>query len=355
MIDVLVVDDGVVTRRMLSEVLAADPELRVTAAADGRIALQKIKQAVPDVITLDLEMPGLNGIETLKAIRLAHPALPVIMYSAYTEEGAAQTLEALVSGASDYVTKPSNPRSVTDARACIRDQLIPKIKALCGGEALVEARVLAPARSEMPRAGPDAVVIGVSTGGPTALAVVLRELPRDLAVPVLIVQHMPPMFTTLLAERLNRRASLPVLEAVDGGVVQPGTIYLAPGDQHLAVERRAGHVVMLLTKGPPENSCRPAADVLFRTASEVYQDRLLAVVMTGMGQDGMRGCREIRARGGQVLVQDQSSSVVWGMPGLVAEAGLADQVVPLDGIGGEIARRCSVGPSHAATGEARRS
>ena len=345
-IDVLVVDDAVVVRRMLSDVLASDPGLRVVAtAADGRIALMKIEQMTPDVVTLDIAMPEPDGIETLKAIRRTHPSLPVIMFSALTERGAAQTLEALVCGASDYVTKPSHAASVTEVRQRIREQLIPKIKALCVNAAPT-ARVLRRAESSQDAlvsvdyGPPEAVVIGVSTGGPNALASLVPALPRDLPAPVLIVQHMPPMFTQLLADRLNARAAVEVVEARDGQVLQPGTVYLAPGDHHLTVERRGGHVVTVLTQGPAENSCRPAADVLFRSASAVFGNRLLAVVLTGMGRDGLRGCEEVRRRRGHVIVQDQASSVVWGMPGFVAEAGLADEALPLTEIAREITRRC---------------
>ena len=346
-IDVLVVDDAVVVRRMLSDVLASDPGLRVVAtAADGRIALQRIQQSPPDVVTLDIEMPELNGIETLKAIRRTHPMLPVIMFSAMTERGAAQTLEALACGASDYVTKPSSASSPLEVRQRIREQLIPKIKALYREPAAGfrdRPREAAPAlRSLLDHRAAEAVVIGVSTGGPNALAALLPSLPADLQAPILIVQHMPPMFTRLLADRLNGRSPLSVVEAQHGQLLTPGTVHIAPGDYHLGVERRGSSVITVLTQGPPENSCRPAADVLFRSASAVFEDRLLAVVLTGMGQDGLRGCEEVRRRGGHVLAQDQRSSVVWGMPGFVADAGLADAVLPLSEMPGEIVRRCTL-------------
>jgi two-component system chemotaxis response regulator CheB len=184
------------------------------------------------------------------------------------------------------------------------------------------------------------VVIGVSTGGPEALAALLPALPRDLPVPVLIVQHMPPMFTKLLADRLNGQSALTVLEATDGQLLEAGTAYIAPGNHHLRVDCRGGLPCATLTQEPPENSCRPAADVLFRSATEVFGDRLLAIVLTGMGQDGLRGCEDIRRRGGRILVQDQASSVVWGMPGFVAGKGLADEVLPLASIAAEIVRLC---------------
>lgn len=345
-IDVLIVDDAVVVRRILNDVLTSDPALRVIGTApNGRIALQKLQQVRPDVITLDFEMPDLSGLETLKAIRETHPKLPVIMFSSVTERGAAQTVEALACGASDYVTKPAHTSNVAEAQQRVREQLIPKIKALCGrrpssgGPAM---RPVAQTRRDNSPGGrtPEAVVIGVSTGGPNALAEVLPALPKDLDVPVLIVQHMPPMFTRMLAERLNLQCGLAVVEARADMEVKPGTVYIAPGDFHLTIERRGTSVATVLNQDPPENSCRPAVDVLFRSASAVFGDRLLAVVLTGMGQDGLRGAEEVRRGGGRVITQDQATSVVWGMPGFVTEAGLSDAVLPLPKIADEITRRC---------------
>jgi two-component system chemotaxis response regulator CheB len=325
-------------------------------------------------------MPEMDGLQTLVALRKTHPRLPVIMFSTLTERGAAVTLDALMRGANDYVTKPSNVGSVQEAMERVRSQLVPKIRALCGldrpGVPARPSRAALPARpSAGPSAGPtgpsspssgrlarpaapsparpgapaarplhdgppnrvDAVVIGVSTGGPNALAEVLPTLPGSLRVPVLVVQHMPPVFTGLLAERLNTHAALHVGEAKGNETVAAGDVWLAPGDFHLEVERRANRLGLRLHQGPPENSCRPAADVLFRSAVKVWGGNVLAVVLTGMGQDGLRGCEEIRAAGGRVFAQDEPSSVVWGMPGAVVRAGLANKVLPLQRIGPEIA------------------
>ncbi len=355
-IDVLVVDDAVVVRRIVSDALSADTAIRVIGtAANGRIALQKLEQLRPDVVTLDFEMPEMDGVETLKAIRKTHPTLPVIMFSTVTVRGGAQTLEALAAGATDYITKPANVGSVTEAQRRIQEQLIPKIKALCRRSgAAVTPREVVPVRpvqavrsvqtvpASLIQRRPDAVAIGVSTGGPNALAELLPALPRDLAVPILIVQHMPPMFTRMLAERLDQQSAIHVVEAQAGMRLQPGTAYVAPGDYHLIVKREGDHVVTALTQDPPENSCRPAVDVLFRSAADVYGSALLAVVLTGMGQDGLRGSEEVRRCQGRVLAQDQASSVVWGMPGFVAEAGLAEQVLPLNEMAVEITRRCAL-------------
>lgn len=353
----LVVDDAVVVRRMVSDVLAEDPEIEVVGtAANGRIAIQKLTQVNPDIVTLDIEMPEMNGLETLAAIRKTHPTLPVIMFSTLTERGAAETLEALSLGASDYVTKPANVGSVALAQQRIRDELIPKVKALCRvapppAPVAEPRRVTAPATAPAPRptVAPtpasggliEIVTIGVSTGGPNALAVLLPLLPANFPVPIVLVQHMPPMFTRLLAERLNTQSAITVVEAAGGEAIQPGTAYVAPGNFHLVLQRRGTSVVTALNQLPPENSCRPAVDPLFRSVAQIYGAATLGVVLTGMGQDGLRGSEDILAAGGKVLAQDEASSVVWGMPGFVVKAGLADRVLPLADIAVEVTRRCA--------------
>ncbi len=349
-IRVLIVDDAVVVRRMVSDVLAADPEIEVVGtAANGRIALQKITQVNPDLLTLDVEMPEMDGLQTLKALRETYRDLPVIMFSTLTERGGTATLTALSLGATDYVTKPANVGSVALAQQRIRDELIPKIKALCGRHepppplpARVPSPLLAP-RQALAGAGPvpEIVAIGVSTGGPNALAKLMPRLPATFPAPIVIVQHMPPMFTRLLGERLNAQSAIAVAEAADGQVLQPGHAYIAPGDFHMIVQRKHGAVVAALTQAPHENSCRPAVDPLFRSVSDVFGARALGIVMTGMGQDGLRGCEDLVRVGARVVVQDEASSVVWGMPGYVSRAGLADRVLPLDEIAGEIIRRCA--------------
>ena len=351
---ILVVDDAVVVRRLVSQVLDAEPDLAVAGTApNGRIALAKIPQVNPDLITLDVEMPEMDGIETLEAIRRDHPRLPVIMFSTLTERGAATTLDALLKGANDYVTKPANVGSIGEAIARVREQLVPKIRALCPSPPQPSAPVQ-PARVRAPvrRAGGPApriegVGIGVSTGGPNALDELLPALPADLGVPVYIAQHMPPMFTRLLAERLDARSGLAVSEAVDGAPVDAGDAVVAPGDHHLEVRRRGAEVLQHVHQGPRENSCRPSVDVLFRSLATVYGGGVLGVVLTGMGADGLRGSERIVDAGGRVVVQDQASSVVWGMPGAVAAAGLADAVLPLSALAQEIGDR--VQRSRAAT------
>ena len=350
-IRILVVDDSVVVRRMVSDALTSDPQLEVVGtAANGKIALAKIPQVNPDVVILDVEMPELDGIGTLVEIRKSLPTLPVIMYSTLTQRGAEATLEALSKGATDYVTKPSNVGSAAQGLECIRTELIPKIKGICGrvlGLLLPSPLVTAvasktlPPRLAFPRREEriDIVAIGVSTGGPNALANLIPTFPRDLPIPVVIVQHMPPVFTRLLADRLAAKSQIGVEEGHAGAVLKPGCAWIAPGDNHMVVASDHNQVTLRTYQGPSENSCRPAVDVLFRSVADVYKPHALAVVMTGMGQDGLRGCEHIREFGGQILAQDQATSVVWGMPGFVANAGLADKVLPLDQLGPEILRR----------------
>lgn len=333
-IRVMVVDDSGTIRRLLVDVLSKDPELVVVATAcDAATALEKIRETTPDVLTLDVEMPDRSGLELLVDIRRIAPRLPVIMFSSLTLRAAATTLEALARGATDYVTKPSGT-SREAAIEHVKSQLVPKLKVL-GGRAPVVTQSGARADSRrVPQGVVDLVAIGTSTGGPNALSDVFRELPASFPVPIVVVQHMPPMFTRLLAERLDATCPLAFSEATDGAAVVPGRVLIAPGDSHMRVVANNGALTIALDKEPPEHSCRPAVDVLFRSVATVTKSRSLAVVLTGMGQDGLLGCEAIRARDGQILVQDEATSVVWGMPGFVARAGIADRIVPL----GEIAR-----------------
>jgi two-component system chemotaxis response regulator CheB len=358
-VKVLVVDDSTVVRRFLTNAIATDPMLEVVGtAANGAIALQKLPLVEPDVVTMDIEMPEMSGLEALKAIRKTHPTLPVVMVSSLTERGAVATLEALSLGATDYVTKPSGLSSAGDSEKdnFVRD-LIPKLKGLGSRRTAAAARPAAAPAARIPAAPRrnsriEIVAIGISTGGPNALAEMIPALPADFPVPIVIVQHMPPLFTKLLAERLGTKSSIKVREGSAGEPLTAGSVIIAPGNQHMVIERAgAGHHIAL-NQGPLENSCRPAADVLFRSASENFGAGVLAVVMTGMGQDGLHGCEAVRERGGQVFVQDEKSSIVWGMPGFVAEAGLADEILPLNQLAPAIVRTVRVGrdPARAAGG-----
>jgi two-component system, chemotaxis family, protein-glutamate methylesterase/glutaminase len=326
-IRVLVVDDAAVIRRLVSEELSKDPELEVVGtAANGKIALAKLAQVNPDLVILDVEMPEMDGLQTLKELRKTYRRLPVIMFSSLTERGATATLDALALGATDYFAKPSSG-GLDASLEVIRSQLIPEIKALC-----------APATP----AGPvtvAVVAIGASTGGPNALAEIFPNLPADFPVPMVVVQHMPPTFTKLLAERLSAVSSIPVHEGASGILVQPGHAYVAPGDHHMTVVRDGTQRRLRVHQDPPENSCRPAVDPLFRSVAQTYGANSLAVILTGMGQDGLRGCQVLREVGAQIVAQDEATSVVWGMPGAVARAGLADRILPLSMIPVEIVRR----------------
>ncbi len=351
---VLIVDDSVVIRRIVTDIITADSDLEVAGvAANGRIALDRIPQVNPDIVTLDIEMPEMDGLQVLKELRKAYPRLPVIMFSTLTERGATATIDALSLGASDYVAKPANVGKVGEGIAKVRDDLIPKIKALCGrGVPVVAKSAVRQGLRPTLASGPvlrriatrvEIVAIGTSTGGPNALADLLPGLPAEFPVPVVIVQHMPPVFTKLLADRLSAKSSLQVVEAIAGEELRPGKVWIAPGNYHMGIEKAAKGSRIKLNQDPPENSCRPSVDVLFRSATEVHGAATLGVVLTGMGQDGLRGCEYIREAGGQVLVQDEASSVVWGMPGFVARAGLADKNLPLAQMAGEIVRRVSEG------------
>jgi len=343
-IRILVVDDSVVIRRLLSDTLSGDPALEIAGvASDGRIALAKIPLLKPDLITLDIEMPVMNGLETLAAVRKLYPKLPVIMFSTLTERGAAATLDALALGASDYATKPSNTGSPAVALERIRIELIPKIKVLCGVAPLklLPQPAARPALKVRLRSNPriEIVAIGTSTGGPNALAEVLPRIPNDFPVPIVVVQHMPPIFTRLLAERLASRSAIPVEEGRAGASLSPGHAWIAPGNFHMKVIHAGMGWSLNLNQGPQENSCRPAVDVLFRSVAAAYGANVLGVVMTGMGSDGVLGAQDIRDAGGDVIIQDEASSVVWGMPGLVHASGLADAAYPLDHLATEITRR----------------
>jgi two-component system chemotaxis response regulator CheB len=346
-IRVLIVDDASVVRRMVTAALNQDPALEVVGtAADGQIALGRLVDLRPDVVLLDLEMPVMDGLQTLVALRKTHPRLPVIMFSRHTQRGVEATVHALTLGADDYVPKPGDGLDVTK---CIEELLIPKIKLLVrrdAAPAAVEPPKVAVAPSSgfrlkgrSPQQPIEIVVVGASTGGPNALTAVFPAFPASWSIPVLVVQHMPTEFTARLAERLTEKSLLRVREAVAGESVSAAQGWVAPGDFHMLVRRDGTAVRLALNQEPPVNSCRPSVDVLFRSAAETCGPGVLAVVLTGMGQDGLRGCECIRAAGGEILAQDRGTSVVWSMPGAVVEAGLADLVLPLDHMGPEIVRR----------------
>lgn len=343
-IRVFLVDDSAVIRRLLTEILSAEPGIEIVGtAANGIAALEKLSIVNPDLVTLDIEMPAMDGLTTLVEIRKRDPRLPVIMFSSLTERGASATLDALARGASDYVAKPPSSGTAGEAQERVRAELVPKIRSLCAlprpTAEPVAAPPTAPKAKPRSRARIDVVAIGTSTGGPNALSHVIPQIPADFPVPIVIVQHMPPVFTRLLAERLDKQSRLKVCEGKDGARPMPGEAWIAPGDYHMTVARKGQEVTLAMNQNPPENCCRPAVDVLFRSVARTYGDTALGVVLTGMGADGTIGARALREAGAEVFVQDEASSVVWGMPGSVVAARQADRICPLQSIAGEIVGR----------------
>ncbi|MBV8113221.1 MAG: chemotaxis-specific protein-glutamate methyltransferase CheB [Silvibacterium sp.] len=343
-IRVLVADDSAVMRSLLRTAIGASPQVEVAGMAqDGREALEAIGRLDPDLVLLDLEMPRMNGLEVLSEMRARRMRAKVIVCSTLTRRGAGITLEALARGAADYVPKPVAQR-VSEGLNELSRELLPKVLALFPREGRgyttdVAPRVKSPVVNQNGATEPASVlVVGVSTGGPAALEKLLPAFPRDLPLPILIAQHMPRLFTDVLAARLNAECRLSVREAQPGAQLENGVAYIARGDWHMEVTRISGAGVLRLHQGHVEEHCRPSVDLLFRSAAASYGAGVLAVVLTGMGSDGLIGCRAVRAAGGKILVQDRQTSAVWGMPGGVARAGLADQVLPVEAIAEEVTR-----------------
>jgi two-component system, chemotaxis family, protein-glutamate methylesterase/glutaminase len=359
-IRVMLVDDAVVVRGLFARWVEAEPDLEVVATLrTGRDAVNQLERVDPDVVVLDVDMPELDGIAALPLLLEKKRDLVVIMASTLTRRNAEISLRALSLGAADYIPKPGSNREVSASTAFRRD-LIEKIRQL-GLRAKrlrhgIKARIARPAKSapsivpateeivplrlrQMPLTPPRVLVIGASTGGPQALNRLVVQIDSVIQrAPVLITQHMPPTFTAVLAEHLARVSKFPVREATDGEEVNAGAIYLAPGGKHMRVERRDGTAVVAIDDGPMVNFCKPAVDPLFTSAAQVWGNRVLALVLTGMGSDGLAGAKEIVAAGGYVIAQDEETSVVWGMPGQVTNAGLCSAVLPLPEIGGRITR-----------------
>ncbi|MEI2715587.1 MAG: chemotaxis-specific protein-glutamate methyltransferase CheB [Candidatus Nanopelagicales bacterium] len=334
---VLIIDDSAVARQAVARSVRDAGMVVAGLARNGRDGLDQIAEAAPDLVVLDLEMPEMDGMEFLRHLRRRDRRLPVVVFSALSAQGAEATLAALAAGATAYALKPTSLAGT--ASGDVNSELVPVINSVLQRDLVTQAPAPAAPRPRRVSGRPDVVVIAVSTGGPNALAAVIAELPANLSVPVMIVQHMPATFTSLLAQRLDKISALSVLEGHQGQPVDAGHVYVAPGGRHMGVERRDSAVRIDIHDGPRENSCRPAADVLFRTAADAYGSGVLGVVLTGMGQDGLAGSHAIVAAGGTVVVQDPATAVVGTMPDSVARAGLADAVVPLDGIAAEIVTR----------------
>ncbi len=333
---VLIVDDAVVFRRGLTDLLADVPYVEVVGvAANGKIALMKIPSLKPDALILDVEMPEMDGIATLKALRDQYPNIKVIMLSIHTTRGANKTLEALSLGAIDFVEKPSGSGDYQTRFKKIRDDLLPKLRLLTLQRPIshprrksISFRPLKPVQHR----DCDIIAIASSTGGPNALARILPEIVCNVNVGILIVQHMPPLFTKQLALSLDKKTEYTVHEAVIGDTVSPNSIFIAPGNYHMAVRNLGVEKKITLHQGPLENGCRPSANVLFRSVAEVYGRQALGIVLTGMGKDGLEGVQAMKERGATIIAQDKDSSVAWGMPRSVIEAELADFVLSLDEI-----------------------
>lgn len=345
---IALIDDSKLTLRSLRRFIDAQPDMVVTGVStDGASGLELVRRTQPDLLVLDLEMGGMSGIEVLRALRVENPRLPVLVFSAVSQRGAAITVEALIEGARDYLPKPSSlgPGSAPGA---VLLHLATKIRALTRGPGKSGAQQAPPAavRRHRPARRPQVIVIGGSTGAPEALATVLPELPGSLPVPIVIAIHMPAGFTATMAQSLDRRCALRVRESVDGAPLEAGTIWLAEGGRHLEVAgpAGAGQASLRASDAPPVNFCRPSVDVLFESASDVFGHGVLAVQLTGMGKDGVAGATTIAERGGTVIAQDQASSVVWGMPGAVVEAGVADEVLHVDAIAARLQNLCTLPP-----------
>ncbi|MFA6236034.1 MAG: chemotaxis response regulator protein-glutamate methylesterase [Bacteriovorax sp.] len=331
---VLVVDDSAVIRGLWSKLIDGIVDMKVVGTAvNGAAALEFLKRNSVDIVILDLEMPEMDGLTALPIMLDRHPKIKVIIASALTTKGSEMAINALTLGASDYIAKPTS-LSLSNGVKEVSEELLKKIRILAPGESRKEINpiIKMPAMKITGKENFKALVIGTSTGGPNALAVVLKNLTSSFDLPIIIVQHMPAYFIVALAERINRETKRPCQVVVDGDKIENGVIYIAPGDFHTVIEKSGNAISFKLNKEPAENFCRPAVDPLFRSAAKVYGPELLAVILTGMGEDGKRGCEEVQKVGGTIVAQDEASSVVWGMPGAVARAGLATAVLALGDI-----------------------
>ena len=328
---VMICDDSTVIRGAIARMLEADPGVKVVAkVANGQLAVDELKRTRADVVVLDIEMPVMDGMTALPLLLRVDPGIRVIMASTLTTRGADIAMRAMRLGAADYVPKPSSIGTVGDDR--FQRELLEKVKGL----ARLRQRIVRPAPVVTLRPAPllpaRLLAVGSSTGGPQALFALVQGLGRQIGVPVVLTQHMPATFTPILAEHLNRLGGLPCAEAKDGEVLANGRIYLAPGDKHLTLEGRPGALRARLTNDPPENFCRPSVDPMLRSACTTCDGRVLIEMLTGMGHDGLAGTKQIVGAGGCAIAQDEATSVVWGMPGAIAQAGLCHAVLPLQGI-----------------------
>jgi len=354
-IRVLIVDDTALYRKILKDVLQDFPELEIAGTApNGRIALDKIKQLRPDMVTMDIEMPEMNGLDTLQNIKSAGIDTAVIMVSAHTQRDAEVTLKALELGAFDFIAKPSEgnfAENIENLKAQFKDKIEAFISRMSFKPAKkpadrAERKVQKPAvpdiqpqrrKTAAPLGKAKIVAIGVSTGGPRALSEIIPKLPGNLPVPIVIVQHMPPVFTKALAESLDKKSELTIKEAENGDQLRPAHVYIAPGGRQMKVKKVNSSLQIEITEDPPENHCRPAADYLFRSVAESYRNNSLGVILTGMGRDGTKGLSLMKDCGARVFAQNKETCVVFGMPMEAIKAGIVDEILPLSEIAGKIA------------------
>ncbi len=362
-IKILVVDDTILYRKVIGDILKSETDIEVVGTANnGKIAISRIVSLQPDLLTLDIEMPVCNGLEVLEYLRRNHPQISAIMLSSLTRKGGDMTMKALELGAFDFIPKPEGG-SMAENQAFIKETLIPKVKAYArrhaikrllnkGGSQTAGHKVLSPPKTTAttPKTAPikttptkrrnltsTIIAIGISTGGPNALTRMLPMLTAPIGVPIVIVQHMPPMFTKSLADSLNNKCSLKVKEAEDGEVLKNDTVYIAPGGKQMKIVANLDdHGKVKVTDDAPENNCKPSADYLFRSVASLYKERVTGVIMTGMGNDGTKGLRLVKRHGSPIIAQDEESCVVYGMPKEAVKAGVVDISVPLDRIAAEI-------------------
>ena len=366
---VLVVDDTIVYRKAVSDIIDEIPGVELAGVAhNGKIAIAKIETLKPDILTLDIEMPVMNGIEVLAEIQQRFPGIGAIMLSTLTSDGSEMTMRALELGAFDFILKPQT-KSTVEGKQEIKRQLQPMLEAFARSKIAANllsrkgfgaksqplvrttslARGLAEKKDIAPRLSPTALIkrgkseivtIGISTGGPNALTQMLPRLPGDLGVPVVIVQHMPPVFTKSLAASLDKKCALKVKEAEEGEPIQPNVVYIAPGGKQMRLVAGADgkNRLIKLTNDPPENSCKPSADYLFRSVADYYVGRATAVIMTGMGSDGTKGLANLKEKGAHIIAQDEASCVVYGMPKAPTDLGYVHVVAPLNKIADEIVK-----------------
>lgn len=354
-IRILLVDDSAVVRGLMARAIETDLELKLVGTAmHGQAALNQLRKQPIDVVVTDVEMPIMDGLALLQEIQQSFPDVHVIMASSLTFEGGETTVKALAMGAAGCVAKPQG-KNATESIASVSRELVPLIKALkrrhirtndrsSTSSAAKPAIPPTPVITARPRRAamfpPQLVVIGTSTGGPRALQVVLKGLPTDFPLPILIVQHMPATFTPMLARHIQLDTGRPSIEGRHGEAIKPGHTYVAPGDYHMEISRDQTRTITLLHQGPQEHFCRPSVNPLFRSAAKAYGERVLAVMLTGMGEDGIEGTRDLFTAGANIIAQDEATSVVWGMPGAVVKAQLAHHVLPLDQIAPAIMRHC---------------